>query len=149
MGPAMKTHHQYISLNTQNGIHISDITPQVNEIINTSGISLGMLTLSSMHTTLAVTVNEAEERLLIDIDVYFSKLVPAEATYLHNDLHLRDVPPDEPENAHAHLIAMMLGNSESLAIVDSKAVLGTYQSIMTVELDGPRQRQLSLQIMGI
>ena len=83
-----------------------------------------------------------------DIDSYFSKLAPADDKYLHNDLHLRDVPPDEPENAHSHLIAMMLGNSETLAIVEGAAVLGTYQSLMALELDGPRERKISIQVMG-
>ena len=144
----MKTHHQFISLNTEQGIHITDITPQLRDIISESDINNGLVTISSMHTTLALSVNEAEERLLIDIDNYFSKLVPAEDNYLHNDLHLRDVPPDEPENAHAHIIAMMLGNSDTLAVVDGQPVLGTYQSLMACELDGPRQLKISVQVMG-
>lgn len=144
----MKAHHQFISLDTESGIHIIDITQQIQQLIQESGIKQGQLVVSSMHTTLALTVNEAEERLLVDIDNYFSKLVPAKQGYLHDDLHLRDVPPDEPINAHSHLMAMILGNSESLTIVDGKAVLGTYQSVMAVELDGPRKRKVSVQITG-
>ncbi len=144
----MKTVHQFISLKTGEGIHITDISSQLKEIIAESGISNGQVVVSSMHTTLALTVNEAEERLLIDIDNYFSKLVPPDQGYLHDDLHLRDVPPDEPENAHSHLIAMMFGNSEALAIVGGEPVLGTYQSLMAVELDGPRERKVSVSIVG-
>jgi len=140
--------HQLIMLSTQPAIHICDITEQLNTLITNSGIQHGMAIISSLHTTMAVTVNEAEERLLVDIDHYFSKLVPANDSYLHNDLHLRDVPADEPENAHSHLIAMMIGNSETLAIVDGKAMLGTYQSLLAVELDGPRQRKVSIQLIG-
>ena len=144
----MKTHHGYIELQTREGIHVMDITAELKRIVAESGISNGMLVVSSMHTTLALTVNEAEERLLVDIENYFSKLVPANQGYLHDDLHWRDVPPDEPENAHSHLIAMMFGNSESLAVVDGKPVLGTYQSLMAVELDGPRERRVSVQVVG-
>lgn len=145
----MKIYHQYITLQTLTGIHAHNITPQLRQIIRDSGIQHGQITMSSMHTTLALIVNEAEERLLIDIQNFFAKLVPPCQGYLHDDLHLRDVPPDEPQNAHAHLVAMMLGNSESLAVVNGEPVLGTYQSLMAVELDGPRQRQVSVQIMGI
>lgn len=144
----MATHHQLLTIDTQSGIHISDITAQLRQIISDSDISNGVVTISSMHTTMALTVNEAEERLLVDIDNYFSQLAPATNHYLHNDLHLRDVPPDEPENAHSHIIAMIIGNSETLAVVDGKPMLGTYQSLMAVELDGPRHRQLSVQVMG-
>ncbi len=144
----MITHHQLVSLNTESGIHLSDITPQIAQIIVDSGVSHGIATINSLHTTLALTVNEMEERLLQDIDNYFSKLVPADQGYLHDDLHLRDVPEDEPENAHSHLIAMMLGNSESIAVVDSTLVLGAYQSVMAVELDGPRERRISVQVIG-
>lgn len=145
----MKTHHHYISLKTGSGIQVHDITPELRRIIRDSGIQHGQVVTSSMHTTLALTVNEAEERLLIDIQNFFTKLAPPNQGYLHDDLHLRDVPPDEPENAHSHLIAMMLGNSESLAVANGEPVLGTYQSLMAVELDGPRERKVSVQIVGV
>ena len=145
----MKAHHQFIELDTITGVHIQDITQTLRDIVEQSAIKNGQMVVTSMHTTLAITVNEAEERLLTDIDNYFLSLAPPENRYLHNDLHLRDVPPDEPENAHAHLIAMMLGNSESLAIVDGGLMLGTYQSVMSVELDGARKRKISVQVLGV
>ncbi len=67
---------------------------------------------------------------------------------LHNDLHLRDVPPDEPINAHSHLMAMMLSTSEVIPIVDGKLALGTWQSLLFFELDGPRKRTVFVQISG-
>ena len=102
----------------------------------------------SRHTTTALAVNEYEERLLEDIKTYLRKLAPESEPYLHNDLHLRDVPEDEPINAHSHLMAITLNNSEVIPIVDGKLALGTYQSVMLLELDGPRQRQVFLQISG-
>ncbi len=89
-----------------------------------------------------------EERLLDDIRSFFRRLVPADAGYKHNDIHLRDCPPDEPENAHSHLIAMLLGASENLRVVDGRLGLGQWQSLMLVELDGPRRRRVNLQIVG-
>ena len=52
-----------------------------------------------------------ESGLLADIERFFLELAPADRPWLHNDLHLRPgIPPDEPRNAHSHLIALMLGN---------------------------------------
>jgi secondary thiamine-phosphate synthase enzyme len=93
-------------------------------------------------------INEDEERLLEDIKVHLKTLAPPDAKYLHNDLHLRDVPPDEPINAHSHLMAMMLSTSEVIPVVEGKLGLGTWQSVLFLELDGPRTRSVSLQIMG-
>ncbi|MEM7553865.1 MAG: YjbQ family protein, partial [Cyanobacteria bacterium P01_A01_bin.84] len=77
------------------------------------------------------------------------KLAPESDKYLHNDLHLRpNIPPDEPMNAHSHLMAMTLNNSEVIPVVDGKLFLGTYQSILFFELDGARQRMLFCQICG-
>lgn len=95
-----------------------------------------------------LVINEDESRLLQDIKVYLTKLAPPTESYLHNDLHLRDVPPDEPENAHSHLMAMTLSTSEVIPIVDGKLALGTYQSLMLVELDGPRKRTFFVQVWG-
>ncbi|MDJ0636600.1 MAG: YjbQ family protein [Xenococcaceae cyanobacterium MO_188.B29] len=81
---------------------------------------------------------------------YFRPLLLAPPTdkYLHNDLHLRDVPPDEPINAHSHLIAMMLNNSATIPLVEGKMALGKWQSVLFFELDGPRRRTVLIQISG-
>lgn len=67
---------------------------------------------------------------------------------MHNDIALRDCPPDEPENAHSHLTAMLLGSSEVIPLADTELVLGQYQSVMLYELDGPRRRKVSVQVYG-
>ncbi|MEW8066574.1 MAG: YjbQ family protein, partial [Candidatus Thiodiazotropha endolucinida] len=53
------------------------------------------------------------------------------------------------ENAHAHLIAMMLGNSETVSLHDGALVLGRYQSILLLEMDGPRERACAVQVVGV
>lgn len=145
----MHTHHQLITVATRKSFELFDISQQLREAVKQSGINNGLAVITSQHTTTALTVNEYESRLLDDIETFFTRIAPPEAKYLHNDLHLRDCPPDEPENAHAHLIAMLLGNSETLAVVNSSPQLGTYQSLLMVELDGPRQRNISIQLMGL
>ncbi|MEL6553077.1 MAG: secondary thiamine-phosphate synthase enzyme YjbQ [Cyanobacteria bacterium J06621_11] len=140
--------HTLLEIPTAESICIYDVTQKIQTFIDAQQIQSGHALIFSRHTTTAVAVNEYEERLLADIKTYLKKLAPPEDTYLHNDLHLRDVPPDEPINGHSHLMAMTLGNSEMVPIVDSKLALGTYQSVMFVELDGPRQRTLFVQVVG-
>jgi secondary thiamine-phosphate synthase enzyme len=85
--------------------------------------------------------------LLRDLERFFLQLVPADRPWLHNDLHLRpDIPPDEPLNAHSHVIALMLGNHLSLPVVEGRLGLGRYQAVLLVELDGPRQREVLVQL---
>lgn len=145
----MKITNKLVEIQTKAGINIHNITPQVTEILSATEIQNGQVIVFNKHTTTALAINEDEARLLIDIQNHFAKFAPADAKYLHNDLHLREVPPDEPENAHSHLVALSLNNSETIPIIDGKLALGTYQSILLFELDGGRKRQVLVQVMGI
>lgn len=140
--------NEIISLETDSNIGIYNVTPLVENLLEKIRIKNGQVIVFSRHTTTALAINEYEERLLEDIKVYLRKLAPESEKYLHNDLHLRDVPPDEPINAHSHLMAMTLSNSEVIPIVEGKLGLGTWQSILFLELDGPRQRTLLIQVFG-
>ncbi|MDJ0742794.1 MAG: secondary thiamine-phosphate synthase enzyme YjbQ [Xenococcaceae cyanobacterium MO_167.B27] len=140
--------NQTITVETDPGINIYNITPQIKEILTASSIKNGQVIVFIRHTTTALAINEYEVRLLEDIKIHLQKLAPPNDKYLHNDLHLRDVPPDEPENAHSHLMAMMLNNSEIIPIVNGELALGTYQSILFFELDGSRSRSILVQITG-
>lgn len=149
--------HQLIQLSTEPGIQIYNITPQAQAFVSSTEMQNGQLLVFSRHTTTALAVNENEPRLFEDIKAYLKMLAPEGKltlgdlthAYLHNDLHLRpDIPPDEPMNAHSHLMAMTLSTSEVIPIVDGKLALGTYQSILFLELDGARDRTIFLQVMG-
>ncbi|MGA9379185.1 MAG: secondary thiamine-phosphate synthase enzyme YjbQ [Phormidium sp.] len=140
--------HQIIEIETSEGISIFNITPQINEFLQHTGIKNGQVLIFSRHTTTALAINENEERLLEDVKVYLRKLAPETDKYLHNDLHLRVVPEDEPMNAHSHLMSMMLSTSEIVPIVEGKLALGTWQSVLFFDLDGPRKRTVFLQISG-
>ncbi|AUT03061.1 secondary thiamine-phosphate synthase enzyme [Nostoc sp. CENA543] len=144
----MPIFNKIIEVETTSGINIYNITPQVKDFIAETGIKNGQVLVFSRHTTTALAINEDEERLLEDIKVFLNKLAPASDRYLHNDLHLRIVPEDEPINAHSHLMAMMLNNSEIIPIADGNLALGTWQSVLFFELDGARKRTIFLQISG-
>lgn len=146
----MLSYYKEIEVATGESFAVSDVTAAVSAVVKESGILEGTVTLTSLHTTCALSVNENEERLFDDIQNFFLRLAPEDDSYKHNDLHLRiNIPPDEPENAHSHLIAMMLGNSEVVAIHTGKLALGRYQSILLLEMDGPRERKLAVQVIGV
>ncbi|MBD1864375.1 MULTISPECIES: secondary thiamine-phosphate synthase enzyme YjbQ [Trichocoleus] len=141
--------HKLIEIKTSQGINIHDITPQIEAVLATTSIQNGQVLVFSRHTTTALAINEHEERLLQDIKKYLEKLAPESDRYLHNDLHLRpNIPEDEPMNAHSHLMAITLSTSEVIPVVNGKLALGTYQSILLFELDGPRDRTVLCQISG-
>lgn len=140
--------NKIIEIETEQGINIYNITPHINDFIASTSIKNGQVLVFSRHTTTALAINENEERLLEDIKVFLHKLAPDSDRYLHNDLHLRVVPENEPMNAHSHLMAMMLSTSEVIPIVDGKLALGTYQSVLFLELDGARKRSVFFQIYG-
>lgn len=144
----MQIINQIIEIPTEPGINIYNITPQINKILEETGIKNGQVLVFSRHTTTALTINENEERLIEDVKVYLRKLAPESEKYLHNDLHLRIVPPDEPKNAHSHLMAMMLSTSEIIPVIEGKLGLGTWQSVLFFDLDGPRNRTVLIQISG-
>ncbi len=144
----MRTCFVELEYATEKRFQVIDVTEDIRAAVRDGGIGEGMVVITSLHTTVALTVNENEERLLRDMETFFLSVAPPEARYLHNDIHLRDCPPDEPENAHAHLIAMMLGNSETLAVREGDLALGRWQSVLMVELDGPRTRRLALRVLG-
>lgn len=146
----MISDYREVNISTAQSFTVHDVTEAVRAVVSESRVQEGTVTISSLHTTCALSVNENEERLLDDVRDFFLAVAPPEKEYKHNDLHLRvDIPPDEPENAHAHLIAMMVGNSEVVAVHKGALALGCYQSILLLELDGPRERKLAVQVLGV
>ena len=144
----MKISYSAISVRTAPRVATHDITPRIKELIRDAAITDGFVVVSSRHTTTALAINENEERLLEDIKSFLERLIPPDNKYLHNDIHLRDCPPDEPENAHSHIAAMLLGSSEAIPVEGGELALGQWQSVMLFELDGPRDRTVNVQVIG-
>lgn len=152
-------HYHQLELETLPGIALFDITAAIKEEIKKAGVKEGYVHVLSRHTTTAITINENEPRLLDDIRQFLHQLAPPTAPYLHNDLHLRKEPEgwpggwaawaeQEPRNAHSHLLSMVLGNTETIPVTGGDLALGTWQSVMLVELDGPRKRTVGVQVVG-
>ncbi|KAG8468974.1 hypothetical protein KFE25_007492 [Diacronema lutheri] len=153
-------------------ISLHDITPQVEALVQRLGIRDGTVNIVSQHTTTALTINEYETRLLDDVAAFMEKLAPASGSYKHNDLHLRPASDadraridrnwmslgkgtlaefiaQEPINAHAHLCAMVLGATVTIPVAEGRLCIGQWQSIILVDLDGPRERTVGVQVTGV
>ena len=137
-----------LTVDTGPDVSLHDITAEIRSCLADAGIRTGFVVVTSQHTTTALAINEYEARLLEDVKSFLKRLVPPQDSYLHNDIHLRDCPPDEPQNAHSHLAAMLLGSSEAIPVHGGELVLGRYQSVILFELDGPRQRKVSIRLFG-
>lgn len=126
-----------------------DITADAQTFVTENRVKNGMLTVKTLNTTTAVYINENEQGLLQDVKEFLSRILPRNHQYHHDgrvDNHgkLAD-GSDEPRNGFAHLQAILLNNDVTLAIVDGRISLGTYQSVLFLELDGPRpNRQIEL-----
>ena len=141
----MKLSHHQIFLATAEPIQVIDITADVQSLVTESGVREGLLTLVCPHTTARLNLNEREAMLQRDMVSFLKRLVPKDGDYLHN---LQ--PVDDRDNAHAHLLGLFMHASESLPIVAGQLMLGGWQSIFFIELDGPRaQREVRVQILGL
>jgi secondary thiamine-phosphate synthase enzyme len=123
-----------------------NLTRLAKDFVRSSGIQAGSLTIASLHTTCAIFINEWQDALVHDVKTYLGSLIRKEDYYRHNDPAWSDC---DRHNADSHLRALMLGMNLTLQIWEGELVLGEWQSIIMVELDGPRERTLRLQAMGV
>jgi secondary thiamine-phosphate synthase enzyme len=149
--PGIVSHIRRLVLETREPIQFVDITSDVLELVQAAGLREGTVTVYSRHTTASVCIQEAEPLLLDDLREFLERNAPAHAHYRHNDFRVRTVHmhDDESPNGHAHCLQLMLGTSESVPVLDGELMLGTWQRIFLVELDGPRpRREVILQVLG-
>ena len=133
-----------ITLTTQQSIQIIDLTALIQDLLSKNGIVTGMVTILSSHTTAFVTINEWEDGLRQDMVNFLSRIAPAGEDYYHN----KDTV-DDRKNAHAHLTGLLLPGSVTIPISQEKLLLGTWQSVLFIEMDGPREgRRVNLQFWG-
>jgi secondary thiamine-phosphate synthase enzyme len=149
-GAAVRVCRDLVHLRTEKPLQFVDLTALVCERVRRSRVSDGMVVVQSRHTTAAVVVNENEPMLLQDLEELLERWAPAGGRYRHNDLAAREAPPaGEKPNGHAHARALLLGTSVSLNVADGRLDLGEWQSVFLVELDGPRRRTVSVQVLGV
>ena len=136
---------------TTEPIQFLDITDDVARAVRSTGVQNGIVTIVSRHTTMAVRIQEDEPLLLQDLLSFLQRLAPANVHYQHNDFRVRThhMHDDESPNGHSHCLQFLLGTSETVPVMDGELLLGQWQRIFLVELDGPRaRREVLIQAVG-
>ncbi len=146
----MKIINHLIKLKTAATLDFIDITDKVKKILKRAGIKNGVVNVQSLHTTMAILVNEAEPLLIKDMKKFLEKVAPRTYKYMHDNFRIRTVNMCEGEcaNGHAHCKAMYLPTSSIINVVDNNLQLGMWQRIFAVELDRSRLRKVGVQIIG-
>jgi secondary thiamine-phosphate synthase enzyme len=116
-----------------------DLTDRVRAIVKRAGVDAGLCHVMVLHSTAAVVVNEFDDpNIGRDLLTALDRAVPDHAGWLHDRID---------DNAHAHIKATLLGPTELVPVKDGDLLLGTWQRILLVELDGPRSRKVSVTML--
>jgi secondary thiamine-phosphate synthase enzyme len=138
-----------ICLASRHPTEFIDLTDRLNVFVAAARARFGILNIQTLHTTTAIIVNEHEPQLLADFKRHLERTAPCDATYRHDAAALRTVnlTAGERPNGHAHCRALQLPSSVSLNVLDGRLLLGQWQRVFFVELDGPRERQISALLL--
>ena len=120
---------------TESRTQVIDVTDRVRDGVPDN--ATGVCTVFVKHTTAGVVVQENEPNLVGDIENFLDDLVPDEG-HAHDRLD---------GNADSHLRATLVGSDVSIPVEDGELVLGTWQSVLFVECDGPRRREVVVQVV--
>jgi secondary thiamine-phosphate synthase enzyme len=128
-----------IQVSTRNRTELVDITRSVEEIMRKSGIANGLCVVHTVHSTTAVIVNEHEDGLTRDIVKKIQQDFPKGAGWLHDRVD---------DNADAHLASSFIGPTRMFPVQEGRLLRGTWQNVFLLELDGPRTRRITVEVMG-
>jgi secondary thiamine-phosphate synthase enzyme len=126
-----------LTIRTRKTQEMLDITAEVSEIVRHSGVASGFCLVYVPHATAAIVINEnADPNVCQDILDALGRMVP-EGAWRHDRVD---------NNAAAHIKATILGPSEAIPVREGDLRLGTWQSVMLVEFDGPRDRTVIVEV---
>ena len=138
----MSTKRGELAVRTGSRIQVVNVTSKVTEACGRLGLREGILLVSCRHTTCGLCLNEDEAGLRNDLERMGESLLNPlrePGGYRHDQID---------DNAQAHLTSVLLGHSLTLPVAAGQPVLGTWQSILLLEMDGPRSRTLDLTFVG-
>jgi secondary thiamine-phosphate synthase enzyme len=136
----MKVHTDYLWFETKSRQEFIRITDKIASIVSASGVQEGMVLVSAMHITAAVYVNDWEDGLIHDFQVWLEKLAPAGLPYRHH--HTGE------DNADAHLKRTLMGHQVIVPITAGKLDLGPWEQVFYAEFDGQRRKRVVVKVMG-
>ena len=137
----MKSFTEYLWFHVKTKKAFINITPQIEELVEKSGVSQGLCLVNAMHITASVFINDDESGLHHDMDKWLEGLAPHEpvSSYKHN------VGED---NADAHLKRSVMGRDVVVAITEGKLDFGPWEQIFYGEFDGQRKKRVLVKIIG-
>jgi len=114
----------------------------INQVIVDAGLQQGLCVALALHTSCSLTINEnADPRVLADLEAYLRDLVPRARAYSHDD--------EGPDDMPAHIRTALTATSLSLPIADGQLLLGTWQEVYLWEhRDAPHRRRIALHLIG-
>ncbi|HEY1338130.1 MAG TPA: secondary thiamine-phosphate synthase enzyme YjbQ [Bryobacteraceae bacterium] len=145
-GAAYRVYNRVLDWITAERLQLINISERIGAVVHDSQVRNGMVHIQSLHTTTAVFLNEWQDALLDDMKSFLSGLVARQADWRHNDPRYSDC---ERKNADSHLRGMVMGQQLCLQVRDGNVLLGTWQTIILAEFDGPRSRSIAVQVSGI
>lgn len=138
----MKHFRRELFFHTQTRRAYINITHQVQEAIDQSGIQEGLCLVNAMHISASVYINDDEPGLLHDYDKWLEKLAPHEPVgqYQHNNTG--------EDNADAHLKRQVMGREVVVAVTNGKLDFGPWEQVFYGEFDGRRKKRVLIKIIG-
>jgi len=138
----MKSYRKELWFKVPSRRGLINITPQVREALNESGIKEGLCLVNAMHITASVFINDDESGLHQDYEDWLQELAPHEPTeqYRHNRTG--------EDNADAHLKRQIMGREVVVAITDRQLDFGPWEQIFYGEFDGQRRKRVLVKIIG-
>ena len=134
------TEHLWFEVPSRRGF--LNITGTVEKLVRKSGVSEGLCLVNAMHITASVFINDAEDGLLHDYEVWLEELAPHEpvTNYHHNRTG--------EYNADSHLKRQVMGREVVVAITNGKLDFGPWEQIFYGEFDGRRRKRVLVKIIG-
>jgi secondary thiamine-phosphate synthase enzyme len=137
----MKSLSKELWFNTKTRRAFINITPQVRDLVQESGVQEGLCLVNAMHITASVFINDDEPGLHRDYDTWLEKLAPHEPVdqYDHNGFE---------DNADAHMKRQVMGREVVVAITEGELHFGPWEQIFYGEFDGRRRKRVLVKIIG-
>ena len=134
----MAIYRKIIELQSKQEDEMIDVTSILNRVVLESEIQDGFVLLFVPHTTAAITINENADRdVKTDMLLGLSNTFQKDQSYRHFE-----------GNSHAHIKSSTIGVSEYILVQNNELLLGTWQGVYFMEFDGPRRRNLIIQVQG-
>ncbi|MBN1288459.1 MAG: YjbQ family protein [Actinobacteria bacterium] len=125
------------TIRTSSRTDFKDITNNIASLIANAGVTKGACMVYVPHTTAGVTINEnADPAVMRDMETILDRLIPWTGSYRHSE-----------GNSAAHAKSTLVGHSVTVPVQGGKLALGTWQGIYFCEFDGPRNREILIQIL--